>query len=113
MMPTSCAIRPKTRKKPNAARSPAFRPLNYTEKQEAGEPIDLTIMDLTIQGGMGGEETIAELKALDPEAKVIVCSGHSNDPIMVNFRDYGFNGAIQKPFHPDELNAVLGDIICA
>lgn len=84
----------------------------FTRARDEGEPIDVTIMDITIQGGMGGKEAIVELKALDPEAKAVVCSGHSNDPIMVNFREYGFSAAIQKPFHPDELSSLLAEFIC-
>ncbi len=83
----------------------------YADARDSDEPITITLMDLTIQGGMDGKDTIAELKALDPEAKAIVCSGASSDPIMVNFRDHGFNGAIRKPFHPDELNTLLTELI--
>ena len=85
----------------------------YTEARDSEEPINVTLMDLTIQGGMDGKESIAELKPLDPDAKAIVCSGASSDPIMVNFRDHGFNGAIRKPFHPDELNELLIELIGA
>src|SRR3972149_4833894 len=57
----------------------------YKKAKEAGKPFDVVIMDLTIQGGMGGKEAIKELLGIDPEAKVIVSSGFSNDPIMANF----------------------------
>ncbi|MFV1996109.1 MAG: ATP-binding protein, partial [Verrucomicrobiales bacterium] len=83
----------------------------FVDAENKGCPIDLTLMDLTIQGGMGGREAVAELKALDPGAKAVVCSGYSNDPIMSNYSEYGFNGAIQKPFHPDELCALITEVI--
>ena len=62
-------------------------------------------------GGMGGKEAIGRLQQLDPEAKAVVCSGFSNDPIMGNFRTYGFRGAILKPFDADELNTLLLEVI--
>ena len=64
-------------------------------------------MDLTIPGGMGGKETIKELKKVDPEVKAIVSSGYSNDPIMANFNDYGFIGVLNKPYNVETLSDAL------
>ena len=79
----------------------------YRDAVGSGSPIDLVIMDLTIPGGMGGEEAVKELLRLDPEARVIVVSGYANDPIMANYRQYGFSGAISKPFEVDDLAGLL------
>jgi len=64
---------------------------------------DLVIMDLTIPGGMGGQEAASKLLKIAPEAKIIVTSGYSNNPVMANYRKYGFSAAITKPFDLDEL----------
>ena len=79
----------------------------YKKAKEAGKPFDVVIMDLTIQGGMGGKEAIEELLGIDPEAKVIVSSGFSNDPIMANFMEYGFKGVVAKPYKLKELSEVV------
>ncbi len=76
----------------------------YQELQDSGTPIDLVIMDLTIPGGMGGKEAAQKLLQLDPKAKIIVASGYSNDPVMANYRDYGFCFAVAKPFDLAELS---------
>jgi two-component system cell cycle sensor histidine kinase/response regulator CckA len=68
-------------------------------------------MDLTISGGMGGKEAMAALLARDPKARGIVSSGYSNDPIMGNFRDYGFTAVLAKPYKLDEMRAVLGSVL--
>jgi PAS domain S-box-containing protein len=81
----------------------------YSQAMENGTPFDLLIMDLTIPGSMGGVETLQQLKALDPAVKALVSSGYANDPVMANFKDYGFCGVIPKPFLVEELNAVLSE----
>lgn len=85
----------------------------YQEAKEAGAPVDLVIMDLTIPGGMGGKEAVKNIHQIDPEAKVIVSSGYSNDPVMANFGKYGFCGAMVKPFQILELVEIVRKTISA
>ncbi len=79
----------------------------YREFLAAGRPFDLVIMDLTIPGGMGGEEAVQEILRIDPHARVVVSSGYSEDSVVANFRDYGFVGRISKPYNLDELRTLL------
>ena len=79
----------------------------YKEAMEAGEPFKLVIMDLTVPGGMGGRETMRELKKLDPKAKALVSSGYTMDPTMCNFKEYGFCGSIEKPFDLVQLEQAV------
>ncbi len=79
----------------------------YTEAQNTKKPFDLVIMDLTIRGGKGGRETIKELLSIHPNAKVIVSSGYSSNPIMANFSSYGFAGKLAKPFEVSDLQDVI------
>ncbi len=79
----------------------------YQEMQEGDSPIDLVILDLTIPGGMGGKETAQKLLQLDPEAKLIVASGYSNDPVMAGYSEYGFRAAVSKPFTLKELRKAI------
>jgi len=80
----------------------------YARRLDSDEPVDLVIMDLTIPGGMGGAKAVREILALHPAAKVIVSSGYSEDPIMADYRRYGFCGAIAKPYQLQELEKVIG-----
>ena len=77
----------------------------------AGRRFDAVIMDLTIPGGMGGKEAISHLLQIDQNAKAIVSSGYSNDPVMANFRDYGFVGVVPKPYKIEELSHTLKDVL--
>jgi CheY-like chemotaxis protein len=83
----------------------------YKEHKESSKPIDLIIMDLTIPGGMGGQEAVSEILAFDSDAKVIVSSGYSTDPIMANCQEYGFAGAVVKPFNMKELTKVIDNVV--
>jgi two-component system, cell cycle sensor histidine kinase and response regulator CckA len=79
----------------------------YAAAMKDGDPFTVVVMDLTIPGGMDGKEAVAKVLELDPKARVVVSSGYSSDPIMANFRDYGFCGIIAKPFNIDEFLAVI------
>lgn len=83
----------------------------YGKESDAGKPFDIVIMDLTIPGGMGGKDAVRELLALDPEARVIVSSGYSNDPIMANCRKYGFRAAVVKPYQMQELVHAVNQLL--
>lgn len=83
----------------------------YEKTIKAGERFDAVIMDLTIPGAMGGREAIKKLLEIDPDARVIVSSGYSNDPVMANYKDYGFCGVIPKPFTVEEFTQVINKVI--
>lgn len=83
----------------------------YKQAMESGRIFDMVIMDLTIPGGIGGKEAIKEFITIDPNVKAIVSSGYSNDPAVTNFKDYGFKGAVSKPFKIEELKKVLEKLL--
>ncbi len=74
-------------------------------------PYDAVILDLTVPGGIGGLETIEFILEVDPDAKVIVSSGYSNDPVMSNFEDHGFKGVITKPYNIGDVAKTLHEIL--
>ncbi len=82
----------------------------FRQAREADEPYDIVLLDLTIRGGMGGKETMENLLSIDPEVKAVVSSGYSHDPIMADFRKYGFSGVIAKPYRFDSLGEVLNEV---
>ena len=84
---------------------------SYRQNLKQGTPLDLLIMDLTIPGGMGGLEAFQQILAIDPQAKAIVSSGYSNDPVMANFSDYGFVAALSKPFQLDDMAEIINKLL--
>lgn len=79
--------------------------LENAEKEE--NLIDLIIVDLTVPGGMGGIETKDRILLMNPDAKVIVSSGYSENPVMSDFAKHGFCGAVAKPYRLVDLKTVL------
>ena len=83
----------------------------YKAAIESGRPFDVVMLDLTIAGGMGGQLAAEEIRDLDPDARIIACSGYSDDPVMANYGDYGFSGVIIKPLEIKKLSQVLNQVV--
>ncbi|MDQ7783437.1 MAG: ATP-binding protein [Desulfomonilaceae bacterium] len=83
----------------------------YQRAMVSGRPVDLVVMDLTIPGGMGGKETIAEMVRLDPHVKAIVSSGYSNDPIMSDYARYGFKAVLPKPYDGRQMCELIEGLL--
>ena len=83
----------------------------YRAAHAAGQRFELVVLDLTVPGGMGGREAIGELHRIDPGVRAIVSSGYSSDPIMSNFRAYGFRGMVAKPYRIDDFVRVLREVM--
>ena len=79
----------------------------YKEAGESGMPFLAAIMDLTVPAGMGGKEAARQILAYDPNARLIVSSGYSNDPVMAQHAEYGFCAAVVKPYRCAELQQAL------
>ncbi|MHC1697306.1 MAG: PAS domain S-box protein [Geobacteraceae bacterium] len=83
----------------------------YRQRIVEGCRPDVVIMDLTIPGKMGGLEAAQRILEIDREARLIVSSGYSNDPVMANYHAYGFVGFLIKPYRIDELSQVLNRVL--
>lgn len=79
----------------------------FIKEKEAGKPFSALIFDMTIKGGMGGDEAIVEIRKCDPVVPAFVMSGYHDDPVLANPEQYGFNGGLCKPFTIEELEAML------
>jgi len=83
----------------------------YKKQMDSGAPFDVVILDLTIKGGMGGKQTIKELLKIDEGVRAIVSSGYFNEPVMTKYKEYGFMGAIPKPYLMNDLEHGLRQVI--
>ena len=78
-----------------------------------GDKYDLVILDLTVPGGLGGKDTISEIRKIDPDVKAIVSSGYSNDPVMAEYQKYGFMDFVPKPYNTKQLVDIVNKVISA
>lgn len=83
----------------------------YIEAAENGSGFDAVILDLSVQRGMGGREAAAKLIEYDPDVVALVSSGFVGDPVLQNYREYGFRGVIPKPYTSDELREGLSRVL--
>ncbi|MEO0479956.1 MAG: ATP-binding protein [Planctomycetota bacterium] len=83
----------------------------FRRARDAGQTIDLAILDLTVPGGLGGLEALRRLRALDPDLRSIVVSGYSDTPVLAHPKSHGFDAALRKPFGLAELREVVQPLI--
>lgn len=79
----------------------------YKEALSQNRRFDAVIIDLSMPGGMDGLETLSKLYEEDQSIKAIASSGYINDPVLENYQDFGFRGAIMKPYRISELQQVM------
>jgi signal transduction histidine kinase/CheY-like chemotaxis protein len=83
-------------------------------KKFADDPLTsqpLVILALSNKNSESAVETCRLLHEIDPEIKVIAMSGTILDPIMENYRDYGFINTLPKPFSMDSLKHIINTVI--
>jgi PAS domain S-box-containing protein len=81
----------------------------YAAALAAGRPFDVVILDLTIRGGMGGEEALRGLRKIDPAVRAVVSSGYSDDEGAAAYRERGFRACLKKPYTIVGLSRVLAE----
>jgi DNA-binding NtrC family response regulator len=83
----------------------------YKQEKAAGNPFDIVILDLSVANGLGGKETIEQLRKFDPAVKAIVSTGYTNDPAVENFSRYGFCEKLTKPYTVRDLKNLLEKVM--
>jgi PAS domain S-box-containing protein len=79
----------------------------YKAAMEAGNPFDAAVFDLTVPGGMGGEEAANILKEYDPNLTAIASSGYTTSNVMSDYKDSAFKAVVPKPYRIKEMSDVL------
>ncbi len=83
----------------------------YEDAASEGRPFDVVILDMTIPGGMGGQEALDRMRDLDPDVLAIVASGYSDVPAMADPSAHGFAASLNKPFDRRDLERVLVEVL--
>jgi signal transduction histidine kinase/ActR/RegA family two-component response regulator len=83
----------------------------YQGALSSGRRFDIVILDLTIRGSMGGEETIQKLLEIDPDVKAIVSSGYADSSAISEYTKCGFKACLAKPYQVDTLRNMLDGLL--
>lgn len=82
----------------------------YRKAIASGQRIHAVIMDLTIKNGMDGGESFKQLRKIDPEVVGVASSGQLDNPMISSYSNYGFKGALGKPFTMGALRELLNSL---
>ncbi len=76
-----------------------------------GRPFDCVILDLTVPGGMGGEQALLEMRKIMPGIRAIVSSGYSDSNILARPGDIHAQGVVAKPYSMEDFARVLEKVL--
>jgi signal transduction histidine kinase/CheY-like chemotaxis protein len=83
----------------------------YKAAKESGNPFAAVVFDLTVPGGMGGEEAANRLREYDPDLIAIASSGYSNSDVMSDHKRSSFKAVVPKPYRIDEMSSALESLL--
>lgn len=71
---------------------------------------DICILDLIIPSSIGGDEVIKISKNKYPDIIYVVSSGYSSNPVLSNYKEYGFDYVLKKPYDFEDIKSLLSEI---
>jgi CheY-like chemotaxis protein len=77
--------------------------------EQKGEMVDLVILDMSMPE-MDGVQTFDALRKIDPDLKVLVSSGFSEDPSVMKLVEKGARGIITKPYKIDDIASKIRSV---
>ena len=83
--------------------------LKAVEQYPDAKP-DLVLMDITMPG-VDGIEAVRRIKALDPNANVIMCSAMGQQAMVIEAIQAGAKDFIVKPFQADRVLEAVRKVI--
>jgi signal transduction histidine kinase/CheY-like chemotaxis protein len=79
----------------------------YAMRMHMGKPISAVLMDMTLPGGMSGDETVQEIRRLDPSVRPVATSGYFEDGASEQLMGRGYVGVLPKPYTAEKLSKVM------
>jgi len=78
--------------------------------RESWQTVDLVLLDM-VMPEMGGQETFIAMREINPDVKVILCSGYSMNDEVQQILNEGVLDFMQKPFQFDEINDAINRVM--
>jgi CheY-like chemotaxis protein len=73
------------------------------DAERDGKLVKLVILDLILPCGMSGLEAVTQLRKIQPDVRILACSGFFAEDSGDSCLAMGFNGTLSKPFTADDL----------
>ena len=83
----------------------------YKKAFESDSRFDIIIVDLEVSDGMGGIETVEQIRKFDQGVKVIIVSGNLTDSLLDEIESGRYNGSLPKPFKIDDLESLINKVL--
>ena len=83
----------------------------YKAAKDEGNPFDACVFDLTVPGGMGGEEAANVLIDYDPNLVAIASSGYTSSDVMSDYKNSAFRAVLPKPYRIKEMSDILHELL--
>ncbi len=74
---------------------------------DSGRPFDLVLLELWIDGGMGGIDAVGQIRELMPGAVIVAISGDEGNAVMLRADEHQFTTAQAKPFSIDAVENLI------
>ncbi len=81
----------------------------YQKRLQSDEPIAAVLLDMTLPGGLSGDEVMEEIRKIDSDARVIATSGWFDEDAEQRFLIDGYVGILPKPYAVESLSQKLHD----
>jgi nitrogen-specific signal transduction histidine kinase/CheY-like chemotaxis protein len=73
----------------------------------SSHPHDLVLLDLQVEKGMNGADAAQQLHNLSAGTPLVAMGEDGGEEVMLNFHDYHFVSAVEKPFSVDTVESLL------
>lgn len=83
----------------------------YQRLYRADVPPDAVIMDLSLAGGLTGEDALREIRAFDSRARVIASSGGVVEQMRQELLALGFTDVLPKPYEAATLSELVDRVL--
>ena len=97
-----------------AANSGSESVTKYRRRLNTENSFAVVLMDMTMPGGIGGEEAAQQILDIDSNAKIISCSGYNSEDLVNALEaksDPVFSGILSKPFDIQTISAKIREVI--
>lgn len=85
----------------------------YRDSLDSFEPIEAVLLDMTLPGGLTGEDVMRELKIIDHNVRVIATSGYFDDESGEQLMPQGFCEILPKPYSISDLSDAVSRALSA